>query len=130
MGSGLVRETGEGCPGNRTAVQCADYDGQHKKENILQNSQYSRQCVHPKLGPRTVGCTVVMLQGTDSRCCPLEQLGHGTLKPSLFTSYTGISLQSAQTPERPKIRFLCVRPSVNLLSPSVDNHRSSSEASL
>lgn len=80
--------------------------------------------------PKTVGCTVVMLQGTNTRCYPLEQLGHGTLKPSLFTSYTGISLQSAQTPESPKIRFLHGRPLVSLLSPNMDNHSSSSETSL
>lgn len=55
MGSGPVRGTGEGCPGSRTAVQCADNDGQHKKENILQSSQCSRQCVHPKLESQDSG---------------------------------------------------------------------------
>lgn len=32
MGSGLVRDIGEGHPGSRTIMPCADCDGQHKKE--------------------------------------------------------------------------------------------------
>lgn len=32
-------------------------------------------------------CLTVMLQDINTRCYPLEQLGHGTLRPSPFISY-------------------------------------------
>ena len=38
MGSGLVRDIGEGHPGNRTIMPCADCDGQHKKEYTAKQS--------------------------------------------------------------------------------------------
>lgn len=54
MGSDLEMEKSEGHHGRRP-IQCVDCGSHHKKENTLQSSQCSHQCVYPKLESQDCG---------------------------------------------------------------------------